>query len=224
MIAIRCSRLHCDRPDWTHGPSRLVDVSLSVQEGLLHGILGPAGSGKTLLLHALSLLDVPDSGTVELFGRPVPNDDNDVRSALRNATFGYIFASPCLLPQMSVAENIAMPLFRIANVDEHQATARVSELLEAFDLDGIGNLDAAALPIEIQHQVAFVRALVHRPRILALIEPARPRALIPLVRLAVEDLGMTCLWSSQDLSLTGAFDREIVLDDGRITAERVSLP
>ncbi len=223
MIALRCSRLHCDRPDWTHGPSRFVDISLSLQEGMLHGILGAPGSGKTLLLHTLSLLEAPDSGSIELFGNPVPRDE-DVRAAMRNTAFGYVFANPCLLPRLSVAENIAMPLFRIASVDEYQASARVSELLAVFGLGDIGNLDAESLPPEIQHQVALARALVHRPRILALVDPARPVAILPLVRLAVESFGVTCLWSFNDSGLSGMFDRELTLESGRIASERVSIP
>lgn len=223
MIAIRCSRLHCDRPGWTHGPSRFADISLSLQEGLLHGIVGAPGSGKTLLLHTLSLLEAPDAGEVELFGTPVPQDE-DVRAAMRNTAFGYVFANPCLLPRMSVAENIAMPLFRLAGVDEYQASARVSELLTTFGLDEICDLDAESLPVDLQHQVALARALVHRPRILALVAPARPFALLPLVRLVVRDLGITCIWSSDDPALSGIFDRELTLEAGRIAAERVSIP
>lgn len=223
MIALRCSRLHCDRPDWTHGPSRFANISLSLQEGMLHGIFGGPGSGKTLLLHTLSLLEAPDSGSVELFGQSVPRDE-DVRAAMRNTVFGYVFCNPCLLPRMSVAENIALPLFRLASVDEHQASARVSELLAAFELDHIGNLDAESLPLEIQHQVALARALVHRPRILALAAPARPAAILPLVRLAVETYGVTCLWSSADPALSGVFDRELTLEEGRVASERITIP
>lgn len=197
-------------------------ITLELQEGLLHGILGANGSGHDLLLHLLSLLEPPDGGGIEVFGQRIPDQDVEVRSALRNTIFGYVFPNPCLLPGMTVAENIAMPLFRFAEASEESATLRVSELLETFDLDEIGNYEATSLPMDIQHPVALCRALVHRPRILAIVDPARARTLMPLVRIAVERFGITAIWSSSDRVISPALHRELTLDRGRVSAERVS--
>lgn len=190
---------------------------------MLHGVVGRPGSGKTLLLYVLGLLESQDAGSIEIFGQRVPVNAEETRLALRNNVFGYVFANPCLLSGLTVAENIAMPLFRLSATDEHAAHDRIAHLLETFEIDEFGNADPTELPTEIQYRIALARALVHRPRILLLVAPACSASLFPFVRLAVEQFGITCIWSSASASLSGCFDRELTLDAGRVAAERLSL-
>jgi ABC-type lipoprotein export system ATPase subunit len=214
LIALRCSRLRCLRPEWTDGPACVHDVSLEFEEARLHAITGAPRSGKTLLLHVLGLLEEPDFGGVELFGEPVSPAPDDLRREIRNTVFGYVFASPCLVPAFTVAENVAMPLFRFSNADEDAAHRRVAALLERFGIEHLANEASSALDLDTQFLVALARALVHRPRILLLAAPTRPSALAVPVRALVDDLRVTVLWSGQQGEWTSLCDHEYRLERG----------
>jgi ABC-type lipoprotein export system ATPase subunit len=193
-------------------------VSLTFEIGELHAVTGPPRSGKTLLLHLLGLLDEPDFGEVELFGELASPAPEETRREMRNSVFGYVFQSPCLLAEFTVAENIAMPLFRIFQTEESLAQMRVCELLERFGIDDSANDPVAALDPDRQFLVALARALVHRPRILLLAEPARPALLAPAVRHAVDSLGVTTIWAGEPGDWTAQCDQEIRLEHGCIVA------
>jgi lipoprotein-releasing system ATP-binding protein len=219
LIALRCSRLSCHRPEWADGPSCVHDISLDFDEARLHGITGPAGSGKTLLLHLLGLLDEPDFGTVELFGETVSPASEEIRREVRNTVFGYIFPNPCLLPAFTVAENIAMPLFRISGADEHSAHERVYELVHFFGIERLANEPAANLDFDTQFLTALARAIVHRPRILFLLVPGRSATLAPHVRAVVDKLRITCLWGGLEEDWLSSCDRKVTLQCGSVSAE-----
>ena len=223
MIALRCSRLHCFRPDWTDRSACVHDVSLSFEEGRLHGITGPPGSGKTLLLHLLGLLDEPDFGEIDLFGERVSPAPEEVRREIRNTVFGYVFPSPCLLPAFTVAENVAMPLFRISGADESTAHERVSELLDLVGIEHLANAPAASLGPDAQFLVALARAIVHRPRLLLLLTPGRPATLAPHVRAIADMLHITCLWSGEGDWLS-VCDRTVKLDCGSLAPQSPAMP
>lgn len=194
------------------------DVSIDFPAGRLHAVTGPARSGKTLLLHLLGLLDEPDFGSVELFGETVSPGPEEIRREIRNTIFGYLFANPCLLPAFTVAENVAMPLFRVADVDEPAARQRVAEVLMRFDLESFANTPCGNLGPGTQFLVALARALIHRPRVLLLLEPARPDVLAPHVRTLVDDLGLTAVWSGLSGGWVGACDQETRLENGCVVA------
>jgi len=218
LIALRCSRLRCHRPEWNGGPACVHDVSLDFREAALHGIVGPPRSGKTLLLHLLGLMDEPDFGAVELFGQPASPAPEEQRREMRNTVFGYVFASPCLLPAFTVAENVAMPLFRISRADEAFAQMRVCELLERLHIEHLANDSAGALDPDAQFLVALARAVVHRPRILLLLEPSRPGVLAPVVRHLVDSLGITAIWAGEPGKWTAHCDEESHLAHGCLVA------
>ena len=219
MIALRCSRLRCHRPEWSDAPACVHDISLDFAEARLHGITGSRGSGKTLLMHLLSLLDEPDFGTIELFGESVSPAPEDVRREIRNTVFGYIFPGACLLPAFTVAENIAMPLFRISRTDEHAAQERVAELLELLEIESLANEPAANLGVDSQFLVALARALVHRPRVLFLLDPGRPDVLVPHVRKVVDELHLTGLWCGPGAAWAMRCDHTVTLECGSVAAQ-----
>jgi ABC-type lipoprotein export system ATPase subunit len=200
------------------------DVSLDFEEARVHGITGPTGSGKTLLMHLLGLLDDPDFGEIELFGQRVSPAPDEHRREVRNSVFGYVFANPCLLPSFTVAENVAMPLFRISGADEHAAQQRVSELLDVVGIEHLANEPAASIGVDEQFLAALARALVHRPRILLLLAPARPAILAPHVRMIADDLHITCLWCGPEDSWLAACDHTVRLECGSIVTENSPRP
>ncbi len=223
MIALACHRLRCHRPQWSDGPSCVHDITETFATGHLHGITGPAGSGKMLFMHLLSLLDEPDFGGVELFGESVSPAPEEVRREIRNTVFGYVFPNPCLLPAFTVAENIAMPLFRVAGVDEQIAHERVEELLAFLEIESIANDSAASLDSARQFRVALARAIVHRPRIVFLLAPSRPAALLAPVRRLVDRLQLTVLWADAGGEWLAQCDRILQLACGAV-AEKSMAP
>jgi lipoprotein-releasing system ATP-binding protein len=154
--------------------SRRVEVlrglDLTVGEGEMLAIAGPSGVGKSTLLHLLGLLDRPDGGRLELFGTDVVDLDLVQRARWRNRRIGFVFQFHALLPEFSLEENVAMPLF-IAGGPHREALARASTLLEAV---GLGSR-CAHFPDQLsggeQQRGALARALVAEPELLLADEP-----------------------------------------------------
>jgi ABC-type lipoprotein export system ATPase subunit len=224
LTSLRCIGLTCHRPEWAQGPARVESLSAAFAEATLTRVAGPPGSGKTLLLHLLGLLEMPDSGSIEIFGQNATAAPEDARIGIRNAVFGFLFAAPCLLPAFTVAENVAIPLFRISNCDPGAARQRVTETLALLGIEHLAGASPGDLRLADQRLAALARALIHRPRILLLISPDEPESLLPFVREIVCGLGITCLWSDGAGALKGRCDHEILLAAGRLAAERISQP
>jgi lipoprotein-releasing system ATP-binding protein len=224
MIALCCQRLHCERDCLPHGRSAVAGVDAEFEEAMLHAVTGEPGSGKSLLLHLLGLLYPPDAGEVVVFGKRTSSLSNEERGAVRNALFGYLFPAPCLLPAFTVAENVAMPLFRFSAADPEQAEARVHEVLAFFGIDHLREDLADGLDIETQQVVAFARALVHRPRVVIAVTPRSFGHLLPFARRAVDQLGITCLWGAAPETVEPACNRLLRLASGRVVADQYSLP
>jgi putative ABC transport system ATP-binding protein len=148
----------------------LRSVSLEVRRGEYVAIVGESGVGKSTLLNLVAGLDAPDHGSVVLDGRDIASLDDGARTLLRRARIGFVFQAFHLLPHLTVAQNVALPL-SLNGVDPAQARARLLEMLGA-----VGLADAAgAYPRELSggemQRVAIARALAHRPLLLLADEP-----------------------------------------------------
>jgi putative ABC transport system ATP-binding protein len=154
-----------------YGNRRILDgVSLTVQRGEYVAIVGESGVGKSTLLNLVAGLDVPDTGEVRLEATDLARLDDDARTRVRRARMGFVFQAFHLLPHLSVARNVALPLALNGQAGP-AADARVNELLEA-----IGLADrATSLPRELSggemQRVAVARALAHRPALVLADEP-----------------------------------------------------
>src|SRR5690554_5666191 len=146
------------------------DVSLEVSPGELLVVRGPSGSGKTTLLNLLGGLDTPTTGSVWVGGVDLASMSEDELVQLRRDRLGYVFQSFGLIPVLSAAENVEVPL-RIQGVEPAARDARVAEVLE---LVGLAD-HAAQRPYELsggqQQRVGLARALAARPQILLADEP-----------------------------------------------------
>jgi putative ABC transport system ATP-binding protein len=155
------------------GPAgrRVLDgINLTVAPGEYVAVMGESGVGKSTLLNLVAGLDVPESGDVLLEGRNLARLDENERTLVRRSRMGFVFQAFHLLPHLSVARNVGLPLALNASAGP-AADERVSELLHAVGLEARAN----SLPRELSggemQRVAVARALVHRPALVLADEP-----------------------------------------------------
>jgi len=198
-------------------------VSLTVGEGQLVVLRGRSGSGKTTLLNVVGGLDTPDSGTVRVDGRDVTAMSERERVRLRRDTVGYIFQSFGLLPVLSAAENVGVPL-RIMGTDPKARDERVSLMLTLVGLDGHARHRPGELSGGQQQRVAIARALAARPRLLLADEPTGQldaetgKQIMRLLRSVVRSEGVTALVATHDPALMDIADSVLHLADGTVAA------
>ncbi len=201
----------------------LRDISFTVPAGELLAVRGRSGAGKTTLLNIIGGLDKPDVGRVVVDGHEVSAASERTLVRLRRGLIGFVFQSFGLVPILSAAENVGVPM-RLARVDSAKREQRVALLLE---LVGLG-AHAAQRPYELsggqQQRVAVARALANDPRLLIADEPTGQldsetgRSIMDLLRAVVRDRGMTAVVATHDGALLDRADRVITLRDGQIAA------
>jgi putative ABC transport system ATP-binding protein len=145
-------------------------VSLELDAGEYVAVMGESGTGKSTLLNLIAGLDTPDSGRIVLDGQDLTALDDDARTRLRRARMGFVFQAFHLLPHLSVARNVALPLALNGSVAA-DAASRVEEILGAVGmLDRRDDLPSRLSGGEMQ-RVALARALAHRPALVLADEP-----------------------------------------------------
>jgi putative ABC transport system ATP-binding protein len=199
------------------------DVSFTAGKGELVAIRGRSGAGKTTLLNLIGGLDRPTAGTVHVAGHDVTAAGEQELLSLRRGTIGFVFQSFGLIPILSAAENVGVPL-RLAKVSPAEREERVSMLLEMVGLGA----HAAQRPYELsggqQQRVAVARALANDPQLLIADEPTGQldsetgRSIMDLLRALVRARGMTALVATHDASLIDMADRVLVLRDGALAS------
>ncbi|MBM0234157.1 ABC transporter ATP-binding protein [Micromonospora sp. STR1_7] len=204
-----------------HAVHAVRDVSFSANRGELVAIRGRSGAGKTTLLNVVGGLDRPDSGQVVVAGHDVTSAGEAELLRLRRSTVGFVFQTFGLVPILSAAENVGVPL-RLAQVPAAEREQRVAVLLELVGLGG----HAAQRPYELsggqQQRVAVARALANEPDLLIADEPTGQldsetgRSIMDLLRAVVHARGMTALVATHDPALIDLADRVLVLRDGRL--------
>ncbi|MEU5911512.1 ABC transporter ATP-binding protein [Micromonospora sp. NPDC047527] len=197
------------------------DVSFSANRGELVAIRGRSGAGKTTLLNVIGGLDRPDSGQVVVAGHEVTAAGEAELLRLRRGIVGFVFQTFGLVPILSAAENVGVPL-RLAQVPAAEREQRVGVLLELVGLGG----HAAQRPYELsggqQQRVAVARALANEPDLLIADEPTGQldsetgRSIMDLLRAVVHARGMTALVATHDPALIDLADRVLTLRDGRL--------
>ena len=200
----------------------LAGVDLRVEAGELIAIRGRSGSGKTTLLNVLGGLDRPTSGSVVVEGRDLARLSTAELIDLRRRTIGFVFQGFGLLPILSAAENVEIPL-RLASVASGVRQERVQEMLDVVGLGGRAGHRPAELSGGEQQRVAIARALANRPRILLADEPTGQldsetgHVIMQLIRRVVRTEGVTAIVATHDPAMLDVADRVVELHDGRLT-------
>lgn len=148
----------------------LNNVSFEVGEREYVAIMGPSGCGKSTLLNILGLLDTPTSGEYHLLGEDLSNSAERQRSRLRKANIGFVFQSFNLIDELTIEENVELPLL-YQNVPSSQRKGRVDEVLTEFDLMSRRKHFPQQLSGGQQQRVAVARAVVSKPRLILADEP-----------------------------------------------------
>ena len=199
-------------------------VDLRVERGEILAVRGRSGSGKTTLLNLIGGLDRPTSGTVAVDGRDVSGASDRDQSELRRTTVAYIFQTFGLIPILSAAENVEIPL-RLLAADPVERDRRVHELLGLVGLSVRANHRPAELSGGEQQRVSVARALVARPRLVIADEPtasldhATGDAVMRLMVEMNEREGATLIFSTHDESVARHAGRIVRMLDGRIVAD-----
>jgi len=202
----------------------LADVSFTVRAGERVALTGPSGRGKTTLLNCLGGVDRPDTGEIRFLGMRLDRLDSSALARLRRERIGTIFQFFHLLPTLSVAENIELPL-QLLRVPAAERMARVNALLAR-----IGLADRSeALPTQLaggeQQRVAIARALVHRPRLVLADEPTgnldsgNGANILELLREMTEEAGPILILVTHSEEAAAICHRRLHLRDGRIVKE-----
>ncbi|MBI4637085.1 MAG: ABC transporter ATP-binding protein [Candidatus Rokubacteria bacterium] len=205
-------------------PLTILDgVTLDVDAGEVIAVTGPSGSGKSTLLGLIAGLDRPTSGSITVDGVPVTRLDEDALARFRRQTVGYVFQSYHLIPTLTAAENVAVPL-ELAGVG--RAPGRVRDLLAEVGLADRAHHYPAQLSGGEQQRVALARAVALRPPVLLADEPtgnldsATGAQIIDLLRALHREHRSTLVLVTHDPGLTEPADRVVSLRDGRIVGER----
>ncbi|MDR0343330.1 MAG: ABC transporter ATP-binding protein [Nocardiopsaceae bacterium] len=196
-------------------------VSFTVQPGELVVVYGRSGSGKSTLLNIVGGLDPPTSGTVRVAGQDVTRMTERERTLLRRDTVAFIFQSFGLIPILTAAENVGLPL-RITATDRRAREERVRLLLSIVGLADHARQRPDELSGGQQQRVAIARALTGSPDLLIADEPTGQldsetgRQVTRLIQTIVRSEGITALVATHDAELVNLADHVLRLEDGRL--------
>ena len=198
----------------------LAGLNLQINAGEYVAVMGPSGSGKSTLLNLLGLLDRPQAGTYRLDGRDVTTLSPDEQAAVRSAKIGFVFQSFHLVPRLTAAENIALPM-TLAGIPATERQRRVAQALKDFGLDHRADHKPDQLSGGQRQRVAIARATVMQPALLLADEPTGnlDRATGDEVVRLLEELnarGVTLIVVTHDASLGARARRRLMMEDGQL--------
>jgi putative ABC transport system ATP-binding protein len=203
------------------GPSAVTalrGISLAVNQGEFLAIMGPSGSGKSTLMNILGCLDAPTSGEYYLNGMDTSRLGSVQLAYLRNRTIGFVFQSFCLMPRLTAAQNMEVPLF-YAGVPPVQRKKRVAEMLERMGMPERAHHLPAELSGGQRQRAAIGRALINRPPLILADEPTgnldtKTGREIMLLLAELNRAGTTILLITHEREIASHAQRLLTLKDG----------
>ena len=189
------------------------DVSLALARGEFVALLGESGVGKSTLLNCIAGLDRADSGSVSIAGAALAGQGDDALARLRREHLGFVFQAFHVLPHLTVAENVSLPLRLLGRVDD----ARVQAMLDAVGLAGLEARFPAQLSGGQLQRVAIARAVVHAPGLILAdeptgnLDPSTAERVLAVLRAQVRDAGAACLLVTHSAAAAAHADRVLRL-------------
>ncbi len=219
MEILRCEQLTKTYQSSSIPVHALQDVSLSFEQGSFTAITGKSGSGKSTLLHVLSGLDKPTSGKVIYQNNDLSRYNDNQLSVLRRRRFGFVFQSYNLVRELTAQENILLPVMLDNRKPDEEYLQRLIAMLGIEDR--LSHLPGAMSGGQ-QQRVCIARALANKPAILYADEPTgnldgkTGREVLALMRTVSQELGITLILVTHDLSVAEQAERIIRLEDGQV--------
>ena len=204
----------------------LRDVNLTINQGEYIAVMGPSGSGKSTLLNLLGLLDRPDSGIYHLAGRDVTTLASDEQAQVRSEHIGFIFQSFHLVPRLTAAANIELPLI-LAGINPDERVQRVKQAIHEYGLDDRAQHRPNELSGGQRQRVAIARATVMRPTLLLADEPTgnldkvTGEEVIHLLE-TLNQQGVTLIVVTHDQAIGARAHRQITMDDGAVVTDTIT--
>jgi putative ABC transport system ATP-binding protein len=189
------------------------NVSLQLPRGQFVALLGESGVGKSTLLNCIAGLDQADTGSVHIAGTDLATLNDDGCARLRREQLGFVFQAFHVLPHLTVAENVSLPLRLLGRNDSQ----RVQTLLAAVGLQGLGERLPAQLSGGQLQRVAIARAVVHGPGLILAdeptgnLDPATASLVMDVLRAEVQDTGAACLLVTHSVAAAARADRVLRL-------------
>lgn len=206
-------------------PVKLVeDASFAIQPGSFTAVVGPSGCGKSSLLYLVGLLDRPTVGDLVIGGRDTAPMDGDARARLRLEQFGFIFQFHFLLPELTVLENVALPMRRLGKLDPPAIRERAHALLADLGLEAKTGKLPGALSGGERQRVAIARALANDPALILADEPTgsldsqNSERVVATLHAVARGEGRAVLCVTHDETIAAGADARIEMLDGGIVA------
>jgi len=203
-------------------------LNLSIAAGEYVAVMGPSGSGKSTLLNLLGLLDRPTSGTYRLEGRDVTTLSPDEQAKVRSQRIGFVFQSFHLVPRLTAAENIALPMM-LAGIPSRERNSRVEKALKDFGLEQRSDHRPDQLSGGQRQRVAIARATIMQPALILADEPTgnldrhTGDEVVHLLE-ALNASGVTLVVVTHDPSLGARAKRQLVMEDGSLKQDSSHAP
>lgn len=202
-------------------------ADLSVESGEILAIMGPSGSGKSTLLHCLAGIFRPDQGEVWFDGQRIDGLDESRRTRLRRSAFGFVFQFGQLVPELTTADNVALPLL-LNRVNRKKAYKSAEFWLGRLGLDGLEGRRSGELSGGQAQRVAIARALVVQPKVVFADEPTGSLDSLTgenVMNLLVDSAraeSTTVILITHDARVAAFADREVLVRDGRVVNYQVA--
>ncbi|EED34369.1 macrolide export ATP-binding/permease protein MacB [Luminiphilus syltensis NOR5-1B] len=206
----------------------LDDVSLCIDEGEYVSIMGPSGSGKSTLLNLLGLLDQPTAGRYRLNGQDVTSLSDIEQAHVRNRDIGFVFQMFHLVPRLTAAENVELPLM-LAGVQAEERQIRVQSALEALGMEDRSHHRPEQLSGGQRQRVAIARATITEPKVLLADEPTgnldrQSGGDVIEILESLVDRGLTLLMVTHDPMMGNRASRQLKMLDGRMAQDNRAAP
>jgi putative ABC transport system ATP-binding protein len=198
-------------------------ATLSIESGEILAVMGPSGSGKSTLLHCLAGILVPDAGEIHFDGRRIDTMSENDRSLLRRDTFGFVFQSGQLVPELTAEENVALPLL-LGGVRRTAAVRQARPWFGRLGLEGLEGRRSGELSGGQAQRVALARGLVARPAVLFADEPTGSldsltgEQVLDLMVDTAREQGTTVIVVTHEARVAAYADRTVIVRDGKVTS------